>query len=74
MMKMDGRSSVEYQNWEKRGIIGILGIVLVTKGQKKHSDLSSSKRKEEKNVGRGESLTQEAGSDFFRERESSFSL
>ena len=74
MMKMDGRSSAEYQNWEKRDIIGILGIVLVTKGQKKYSDLSSSKRKEEKNMGRGESLAQEAGSDLFRERESSFSL
>ena len=64
MMKMDGRGSAEYQNWEKRDIIAILEIVLVTKGQKKHSDLSSSKRKEKKNVGRRESFAQEAGSDF----------
>ena len=27
MMKMDGRGSAEYQNWEKRDIIGILGII-----------------------------------------------
>ena len=28
MMKMDGRDSVECQNWEKNDIIGINGIVL----------------------------------------------
>ena len=28
MMKMDGRGSAEYQNWEKKDIIGINGIVL----------------------------------------------
>ena len=27
MMKMDGRDSVEYQIWENRDIIGILGFV-----------------------------------------------
>ena len=27
MMKMDGRGSVECQNWEKRDITGINGIV-----------------------------------------------
>ena len=27
-MKMDGRDSVECQNWEKKDIIGINGIVL----------------------------------------------
>ena len=27
MMKMDGRGSAKYQNWENRDIIGILGIV-----------------------------------------------
>ena len=32
------------------------------------------KKKKEKNVGRKGSLAQEAGSDFFRERESSLSL
>ena len=26
MMKMDGRDSVEYQNWEKKGIDGIIGF------------------------------------------------
>ena len=28
MMKMDGRDSAEYQNWEKRDKIGIIGVVL----------------------------------------------
>ena len=28
MMKMDGRDSAECQNWEKKDIIGINGIVL----------------------------------------------
>ena len=28
MMKMDGRDSAKYQNWEKKDIIGINGIVL----------------------------------------------
>ena len=28
MVKMDGRGSAEYQNWEKKDIIGINGIVL----------------------------------------------
>ena len=28
MMKMDGRDSAEYQNWEKKDIIGINEIVL----------------------------------------------
>ena len=28
MMKMDSRDSVEYQNWEKKDIVGIIGIVL----------------------------------------------
>ena len=29
MMKMDGRDSAEYQNWEKRDIMVILGFVLM---------------------------------------------
>ena len=28
MMKMDSRDSAEYQNWEKKDIVGIIGIVL----------------------------------------------
>ena len=28
MMKMDNRDSTEYQNWEKKDIVGINGIVL----------------------------------------------
>ena len=28
MMKMDSRDSAEYQNWEKKDIVGINGIVL----------------------------------------------
>ena len=27
-MKMDGRGSAEYQNWEKKDIDGIIGFVL----------------------------------------------
>ena len=33
MMKMDGRNSAECQNWEKKDIIGINGIVSVGKRQ-----------------------------------------
>ena len=28
MMKMDSRDSAEYQTWEKKDIVGIIGIVL----------------------------------------------
>ena len=28
MMKIDSRDSAEYQNWEKKDIVGIIGIVL----------------------------------------------
>ena len=28
MMKMESRDSAEYQNWEKKDIVGIIGIVL----------------------------------------------
>ena len=28
MTKMDSRDSAEYQNWEKKDIVGIIGIVL----------------------------------------------
>ena len=28
MMKMESRNSAEYQNWEKKDIVGIIGIVL----------------------------------------------
>ena len=34
MVKMDGRGTVEYQNWEKNDIIGINGIFLSQKRTK----------------------------------------
>ena len=43
MMEMDGRVSAEYQIWKMKGHNGHLEKSVVTKGQKKHSDLSSPK-------------------------------
>ena len=77
MMKMDSRDSTEYQNWEKKDIVGIIGIVLnelkdkipnsgclLQKGAKKET---WGRRKEEMRCRRVLFL-------FSRERVSSFSL
>ena len=41
MMKMDGRDSVEYQIWEKRDIMVILGFVLMRIKPKKGNSVVS---------------------------------
>ena len=52
IIKMDGRDSVECQNWEKRDKIGIIGIDLSHKKTKKNATvLISSNSKEAKTWG-----------------------
>ena len=58
MMKMDGRDSVECQNWKRRDIMVILEFVLNDNKTKRNSDLLHLK-KEKKNTCRGD-----AGSHF----------
>ena len=74
MTKMDGRDSVECQNWEYKDIIGINGIVFQLEKEKRGIVSSSSKSKKGENVGRKKRDAEGFRSDFFRERESSFSL
>ena len=50
MMKMDGRDSAECQNWEKRDIMVIFGIVKLEKRQIATVLIFSNLLKGEKNV------------------------
>ena len=74
MKKMDRRDSAECQNWEYKDIIGINGIVFKLEKDKRGIVSSSSKSKKGENVGRKKRDSGGFRSDFFRERESSFSL
>ena len=74
MTKLDGRDSVECQNWGYKDIIGINGIVFKLEKDKRGIVSSSSKSKKGENVGRKKGDAGGFGSNFFREIESSFSL
>ena len=74
MTKLDGRDSAECQNWGYKDIIDINGIVLKLEKDKRGIVSSSSKSKKGENVGRKKGDAGGFRSDFFRERESSFSL
>ena len=50
MMKMDGRDSVECQNWENRDIMVILEFVLNDNKTKWNSDLLHLKKEKRKRV------------------------
>ena len=54
MMKMDGRYSVDCQNWEKRDKIGIFEIVKLEKDKNENSSHLLQLNKREKRAGTGE--------------------
>ena len=54
MMKMDGQGSVECQNWEKRDIDIILGILKLEKDKKRNSVVSYNSKRRPKTWERGE--------------------
>ena len=55
MMKMDGRDSAEYQNWEKRDKIDIFEIVKLEKDKNENSSHLLQTSKREKRAGTRES-------------------
>ena len=73
MMKMDGRDSVEYQNWEKKDINDIIGFDLNDNNAKIVNSIISYKLKMSQNVKKKNRTDAEGGKwrFSFRERETS---
>ena len=71
-MKMEGRDSAEFQNWEKKDINVILKLFKLENDKRGIVSSSSKSKKGEKRV-RGVVLHRKLGS-HFRERVFSFSL
>ena len=63
-MKMDGRDSAEYQNWEKKDINVIFWNCFKLEKDKRGIVLSSSKSKKGENVRGGGVLHRKLGSHF----------
>ena len=70
IMKMDDRDSVEYQNWEKKDIDGIIGFDLNDNNAKIVNNIISYKLKMSQNVKTKTGEMQKVGNgDFLLERE-----
>ena len=74
MMKMDGRDSTEYQIWEIKGQRSIREKFKSLKDKRSIVTCLLQNEKGRKRGGEGKERSSSFGSDFFRERESSFSL
>ena len=72
MMKMDGRSSAEYQIWRKRDIMGIMEFDFKSQSDKIENSASSPSKIKDKNVKAGISCRME--NEGFLVRESRASL
>ena len=75
MMKMDGRDSVECQNWEKKDIDGIFEILNDKKDKNTNSVISYIWERKRKRGGEEKGISDRRFDILgFRERESDFSL